>query len=108
MGPQLRRKEKEPLGKTISVTQVTHCTWCRKFLDGHSRGDNFDLLRQELAKMGQEVFLDVVTARLQVVGMARAEAVSDLSAQPPRPAEELRMMNLLNIVHDHNGGLVVV
>src|SRR5271163_2436883 len=40
--------------------------------------------------------------------MARTQSVSDLSADPPGPAEELRVVDMLDIVHAEHSGFAAV
>src|ERR1039458_8101346 len=98
MRPQLRREKEKPLRQTVPFADIRG-TRCRKSLDRHARGDDFDLVRRDLAKMGDQIFFDEMTARLKVVGVARTETIGDPPAQAPRPAKEFRVMNLLDVVH---------
>src|ERR1700730_13060369 len=120
--PRLRPAESSPRGRIRSASALSRQSggFCAAIIapgiretaqanrivrghpDGHARRDDLDLVWRELAKMGDQIFFDVMAARLKVAGVACTEAVGDLSAQPPRPAEELRMMNLLDVWHAQN------
>src|SRR5258707_2533258 len=58
--------------------------------------------------MVQQVFLDVIAASLEIVGMASAQTISDSPAKTHWPTKEFRVMNVLDVMHGQHRGLADV
>src|SRR5580658_2115769 len=96
--PELCGQEQETWRQIVALE---HGSIARsgKIFEGDTFRNDRDLLRRNAREMRQHIVLDEFAAGLKVVGVQSAQFVSDFPAAPPGPAEKLRVVQMLDVVH---------
>src|SRR5580658_6534888 len=105
--PELRGKEQETW-RQIVATEHGGAARSGKIFEVDAFRNHRDLLRQNAGEMSQHIVLDEFAAGLKVTGAGSAQDAGDFPAAPPRPAEKLWVVQVLDVVHGEQSGFPVV